>query len=107
NVVFASGHLFHVRDRSLVAQPFDPGSLRLTGVPVTLAEQELEPDRTFSRSAFSVSDNGTVVFQSALDAPARLTWFDVSGAEIGVLSDSVFRDPNFSPDGRYLAVASD
>jgi len=107
NVVFSSGHLFYVRDRSLVAQPFDPGSVQLTGAPLTLAEQELEPDRTFSRSGFSISENGTVVFQSALDSPARLLWFDASGTEIGALSDSVFRDPSFSPDGRYLAVASD
>lgn len=107
NVVYASGHLFFVRDRSLVAQPFDPVRLKPGGPLLTLAEQELEPDRTFSRAAFSVSDDGIVVFQSSLDSPTRLIWFDPSGKEIGPLSDSVFRDPSFSPDGRYLAVASD
>ena len=107
NVAFSSGHLFYVRDRSLMAQPFNPGRRQFTGSPLTIAEQELEPDRTFSRSAFSVSDNGVIAFQSALDSPSRLIWFDPSGQEIGPLSDSVFRDPSFSPDGRYLAVASD
>jgi len=107
NVAFSSGHLFYVRDRSLMAQPFNPGRRQFTGSPLTIAEQELEPERTFSRSAFSVSDNGVIAFQSALDSPSRLIWFDPSGKEIGPLSDSVFRDPSFSPDGRYLAVASD
>lgn len=107
NVVFASGHLLYVRDRSLLARPFDAARLQPTGDPFILAEQELEPDRTFARSPFSVSDNGTVIFQSSLDSPARLIWFDSTGKEIGPFSDSVFRDPSFSPDGRYLAFASD
>jgi Tol biopolymer transport system component len=92
---------------AFVAQPFNPGRSQFTGSPNIIADQELEPDRTFSRSAFSVSDNGVIAFQSTLDSPARLIWFDPSGNEIGPLSDSVFRDPSFSPDGRYLAVASD
>lgn len=107
NVAFSSGYLFYVRDRSLIAQPFNPGRLQFTGSSLTIADQELEPGRTFSHSAFAVSDNGVIVFQSARDSPARLIWFEPSGREIGALSDSVFRDPSFSPDGRYLAVASD
>lgn len=107
NVVFASGHLFYVRDRSLFAQPFDAAHAQPTGAPFILAEQELEPERTFARAPFSVSDNGTVIFQSSFDSPARLLWFDSTGKEIGPFSDSVFRDPSFSPDGRFLAAASD
>jgi DNA-binding winged helix-turn-helix (wHTH) protein len=36
-VALAAGHLIYVRDRALVAQPFDSRTLELTGVPRTLA----------------------------------------------------------------------
>ena len=37
-VVYASGHLFYVRQRTLVAHPFDPARRALTGDPVAVAE---------------------------------------------------------------------
>ena len=107
NVMYAAGHLLYVRDRSLVAQPFDPEHLVFTGPFVTIAEQVLDSDRVYSTSGFSVSENGVIVFQSTADSPAHLVWFDSSGKELGALNDSVWRDPNFSPDGKYLAVSSD
>jgi hypothetical protein len=107
NVTFASGNLLYVRDRSLLAQPFDPQRLETTGPAVPIAEQELEKDPGFSQSGFSASENGIVVFQSAADAPARMTWFDVSGKEFSHLPQAGYKDPGLSPDGRLLALASD
>jgi DNA-binding winged helix-turn-helix (wHTH) protein/Tol biopolymer transport system component len=107
NVVFSSGRLFYVRDRSLVAQPFDPERLVTTGSLVSIAEQELDAEWIFSLSGFTVSESGVLVFQSTADSAARLAWFDPSGKEIGPLSEGASRDPSFSPDGRFLAVSSD
>jgi Tol biopolymer transport system component len=107
NVVFSSGRLVYVRDRSLVAQPFDPERFQMTGSFVSIAEQELDAETNFSLSGFTASGNGVLVFQSTADSPARLMWFDRSGKELGPLSDGAFTDPSFSPDGRFLAVSSD
>jgi Tol biopolymer transport system component len=107
NTAFASGHVLYVRDRSLVAQPFDVARLETTGPPVPVVEQELERDTAFLHSGFSVSQNGLLVFQSATDAPSRLVWFDSSGKELEQFPDVGYKDPNLSPDGRFLAVSSD
>ena len=107
NVSFASGHLLYVRDRSLLAQPFDPARLETTGPAVPIVEQELDKELAFLQSGFSASQNGVLVFNSAADAPSRMVWFDSSGKELGQLSEAGYRDPSISPDGRFLAVSSD
>ena len=107
NVAYASGNLLYVHDRSLMAQPFSVDRLETTGSPVPIAQQELLKDMGFSQSGFSVSQQGVLLFQSAADAPSRLVWFDSSGKEMEQLPEVGYRDPRLSPDGRFLAVASD
>ncbi len=107
NVSFVSGNLLYVSDRSLLAQPFDPGKLEITGPAVPIAQQELEMDQLLAQSGFSASDNGLLVFQAAADAPTRMTWFDAHGRELSQLPVAGYKDPSLSPDGRMLAVASD
>jgi serine/threonine protein kinase/Tol biopolymer transport system component len=106
-VIYASGDLLYVRDHSLMAQPFSLDRLETTGPPVPIAQQELQKDMGFSQSGFSVSQNGVLLFESLADAPSRLVWFDSSGKELEQLSEGGYRDPRISPDGRFLAVASD
>jgi DNA-binding winged helix-turn-helix (wHTH) protein/Tol biopolymer transport system component len=107
NVVYSSGHLLYIRDCTLVAQPFDVMRLELTGAFACITQQEIDRERVFSASGFTVSDAGVIVFQSTLDSATRLIWFDPSGKELGPVSQDAYRDPNFSPDGRFLAVSSD
>ena len=107
NVIFASGHLLYVRDRTLLAQPFDADRLLMTGQPTPIAEQELEKDTGFSQAGFSVSQTGTIVFQSATESSTHLAWFDRSGKELGQLPETGYKDPQLSPDGHSLAVDSD
>jgi dipeptidyl aminopeptidase/acylaminoacyl peptidase len=107
NAAFASGNLLYVRDRSLMAQPFDQSRLETTGPAMPIAEQELEKDTAFLQSGFSASDNGVLVFQSAADASSRLVWFDPSGKELTQIPEGGYKDPRLSPDGRFLAVSSD
>jgi eukaryotic-like serine/threonine-protein kinase len=106
-VIYSAGHLLYVRDRSLVAQPFDRDHLKATGSPVSIVERELDSDRTDALAGFTASENGIVVFQSTSDSPARLRRFDGSGKEVATFSNGAYRDPSFSPNGRYLAVSSD
>ena len=107
NTQFASSRLYYVRDSSLMAQPFDLKRLQLTGQPEVVERQELEEAPAFSRTGFSVSDNGVVVFQSAIESLSRLAWFDRSGKEIEELPRTGYRDPSLSRDGSLLAVSSD
>jgi serine/threonine protein kinase len=107
NMAFASGRLLFVRDRSLMAQAFDPVSFKLSGAPEPIVEQELLTDTGFLHSGFSTSQNGLLVFQSEADASSRLIWFDREGKELGQLPDTSFSFPRVSPDGRKLLVSSD
>lgn len=107
NTQFASSRLYYVRDSSLMAQSFDLKRLRLTGRPEVVSQQELEEAPAFSRTGFSVSDNGVVVFQSATESVSRLAWFDRSGKELEELPRTGYRDPALSRDGALLAVSSD
>ena len=107
NPEYAAGYLVYGHDHVLWAQPFDLRRLEFSGSPTSLTSQELDQERSFSHAEFSVSGNGTLVFQSLSDSSARLAWFDIDGKEIGQIGGTGYLDPRLSPDGRYLAVASD
>ena len=55
-----------------MAQPFDPQRLNFTGPAVPVFDQELQ-DQSVGRTAFSVSPNGVMVFQSIADASSGLS----------------------------------
>lgn len=42
NVLFASGNLLYVRDRTIMAQPFDTSTLQTTGAALPLTQQEVD-----------------------------------------------------------------
>jgi Tol biopolymer transport system component/tRNA A-37 threonylcarbamoyl transferase component Bud32 len=107
NVLFASGNLLYVSDRTIMAQPFDTDSLQTTGPALPLTQQEVDKFFDFWQSGFSVSHDGKLVFQSASDAPSRLVWYDPAGKELGQFPELGYEGPQFSPDGRSLAVYSD
>jgi eukaryotic-like serine/threonine-protein kinase len=104
---YTAGRLIFVRNRSLLAQPFDLARLQLTGSPAPLIQEELEKDPAFSDSNFSASAGGPIVFYSAVDAASELLWFDRDGNQIGRVPGSGFMDPRLSPDGRFLAISYD
>ncbi len=95
------GYLLFVRDRTLVAQPFDANALKTTGEPAPLAEQVGTDSVGLAR--FSVSRDGTLVYRTG-ESGDRFLWVDRSGKEgeaIGDPGDS--RNPAFSPGGDRLA----
>ena len=104
NVTFASGHLLYVRDGTLFAQPFDAGRLAVTGSPIAIAAHEVTSDPGFSQAGFSASSAGVIVFQSRSDVPTQLAWFDSTGKEVGQVPGVGLSFPNYSPDGRLIAL---
>jgi DNA-binding winged helix-turn-helix (wHTH) protein len=107
NVGFAGDHMLFVAEGGLKAQPFDPERLQLTGQPVPIVQHESASwDRAFFHQGFSVSDHGTVVFQSRLDFAQELVWTDASGNEHGLIHGGYW-GPAISPDGRFVAISSE
>ena len=107
NVLFVSGNLMYVRDRTIMAQPFDTTRLQTTGPAHPLTQPEVDKFFDFWQSGFSASQDGKLVFHSAGDAPSRLLWYDSAGKELGPFPEIGYEGPEFSPDGRSLAVYSD
>jgi eukaryotic-like serine/threonine-protein kinase len=99
------GHLLFMRDRTLVAQPFNLSQLELKGDPVVVADG-IDYAANIALGDFSVSTNGRVlVHGSGADSLTRAVWRDRTGMQTGVLSDAVaIRTPRLSPDGRMLAA---
>ncbi len=102
----ASGHLLYARDRMIVAQPFDERRMRVMGDPVVIAGPV--DSQTIGGSAFAVSQNGVLVYQSAgsLGGATHIEWFDRTGKPLGRLGeDADYSNLELSPDGSKLAVS--
>ena len=100
---YAEGYLLFLRDRTLWAQPFDLARETLGGAPVAVAHDVLE-DPTIWRAIFSVSETGTLVYQSGV-AGTALTAYDRDGHEAGPVGErGIIFDVNVSPDGRRVAI---
>ena len=95
------GYLLFLRERTLVAQPFDAKTLKATGKPIPLAEQ-VGTD-TVGLARFSVSREGTLAYRTG-EMTDRLVWVDRSGKELESAGDpSRYGSPHLSADGRRLA----
>ena len=95
------GYLLFLKDRTLMAQPFDAKAIKTTGEPVPLAEQ-IGTDAV-GLARFSVSRDGVLAYRTG-ESGSRLLWMDRSGKEVDTLGDpGDYEDPAFSPSGDRLA----
>ena len=93
----APGYLLFVRDRTLVAQKFDPDSQTLQGDPVPLGEG-LGTDNV-GLASFSVSRTGVLAYRGGDVTGARLVWVDRTGRETPAIPAAAdYHDTWFSPD---------
>jgi Tol biopolymer transport system component len=105
NARYAAGYLFYARESTLMAQPFDAGSLSLTGEAFPVVS-DAQVDFSFSQMTFSVSDDVLVYQAGGGEAGSRLQWFDRNGKPLGILGDRItFFSLGLSPDGRRAAVS--
>jgi len=94
------GYLLFVRDRTLVAQPFDAKSVQTKGEPIPLAEQ-IGTDAV-GLARFSVSRDGVLAYRTG-ESGNRLVWLDRSGKELEALGDPAeHQEPSLSPSGDRL-----
>jgi Tol biopolymer transport system component len=95
------GYLLFVRDRTLVAQSFNPKAIQTTGEPVPLAEKV--GTNSVGLALFSVSREGTLVYRTG-EAGTRMVWMDRAGKELETVGDPAeSRNPALSPKGDRLA----
>ena len=98
-----SGQLLFMRDRTLLAQPFDARRLEVTGEPVPLAERV---GAFQGYGYFSASTNGVLVYRSDAAGVSQLTWFDQQGKGLGTaLEPAGYDTVSLSPDGTRAVVS--
>jgi serine/threonine protein kinase/WD40 repeat protein len=96
------GYLVFRRGDTLLAQPFDPTTLALTGPPAAVAH-DVGYNPYGGRTMFSVSPD-TLAYRP--QAARQLVWFDRSGRRQGTVpTTGSDLHPALSPDGLRLAMA--
>jgi eukaryotic-like serine/threonine-protein kinase len=102
-----SGHLIYGQGGNLMAVPFDPQRLEVTGAAIPMVEGVLQS--TFSGATqYSVSAAGSLVYisgglQSA--SQSRLVWVSRNGSEQSLaVPVRAYLTPRLSPDGLRVAV---
>jgi eukaryotic-like serine/threonine-protein kinase len=107
NAVYAPpGYLLFVRDGVLMAQPFDPDRLQLTGDALPILES-VASNLGFQKAIFSVSENGILAYQAGSGSGFTndLIWMDRIGKQLAKLGDTAaYFGPRISPDGKHVAV---
>jgi len=98
------GYMLFLRGNTLFAQPFDAGALAARGDAMPIVEAvSRNTDSLFS--AFSVSNEGTLVFKTGSDLERQIGIYDRAGRPLG--RTGPFGDignPELSPDGTRLAL---
>jgi eukaryotic-like serine/threonine-protein kinase len=104
---YASGHLLFLRERTLMARPFDPGRLAFTGDAFPLAENISVLSLAAATGVFTTSQNGILVYQTSQGAiGSKLIWLGRDGNPQGTLGEPAdFVEMALSPDGKR-AVAT-
>ena len=88
---YAAGRLLYVKDGSLMAQPFDPATRKLSGGPQRVAERVGSGATSSIDSAFSTSTNGVLAYWEGLSVPlADIVWLDRAGRRLGALGKSAY-----------------
>jgi Tol biopolymer transport system component/predicted Ser/Thr protein kinase len=104
-----SGHLVYAQGGSLMAAPFDPRRLALTGTAVPILEGVVQ-SAVSGDAQYSFSTNGTLVYVpgGVQSAQRRLVLVSRNGAEQLLAAPShAYDTPRISPDGHQVAVSSE
>ncbi len=104
-VTLGASYLLYVSGGNLVAHPFDLSRRQLTGDAVPIVKQVLS-FRPLATADFSVSANGTLVYQQYAER-SQLGWVDRAGRAMGKVGPANvnLKWASLSPDQRYIATA--
>jgi Tol biopolymer transport system component len=106
NVAYSNGHLFYLKDGTLIGQPFDAGGLRFKGKPIPIAESVDYYDPR-NIGYFSVSQN-VLVYRHASLENRELVWLDPTGKELEHWGEPApYGGGSFSPASRMAILYRD
>jgi Tol biopolymer transport system component len=102
--VYALGHLFFLRGTALVAQPFDPSTLTVSGNAFAVASGAGMNSR-YHYALLSAAAAGPIVYQRAVSVRRQFIWVNRDGGVMARVGDPIedSRSPELSPDGRLIA----
>jgi hypothetical protein len=93
------GYVLFLHGDSLMAQPFDAKTLRVSGTAQRIAESVFN-----GSTSFSTTSSGLLLYQHSFQT--QLTWIDPAGNKLSTLgAPGYVSNPYLSPDGKY-AVAT-
>jgi serine/threonine-protein kinase len=107
-----TGHLIYIQERAVMAAPFDPGTLEITGPAVPMTEENMALMPVFNFPAlFDFSTEGTLVYVPGTEDPPgvsvkrTLVWVDREGNEepLGA-PPRPYIYVDLAPDGTHAAV---
>jgi serine/threonine-protein kinase len=101
-----SGHLVYAQGGSLIAVPFDPQRLAITGAAVPVVEGILQSTGN-GAAQYSFSATGSLVYISGgvQATQLRLVWISRNGVEQPLTAPArAYQIPRLSPDARQVAV---
>jgi serine/threonine protein kinase/Tol biopolymer transport system component len=85
---YASGHLLFLRERTLMAQPFDPDALELSGEPFPIADTVVLISTGTAQGVFSASQTGVLAVQGGtLSADLVMRWRGRDGEVFETIGD--------------------
>jgi eukaryotic-like serine/threonine-protein kinase len=102
----ASGQLVYAQGGNLMAVPFDPQRLAVSGTPAPVLEGVLQSSSS-GAAQYGISATGSLVYiPGGLQADQRrLVWVSRNGAEQPMAAPArAYVFPRISPDGRRVAV---
>jgi DNA-binding winged helix-turn-helix (wHTH) protein len=100
----AGGRLLYVQDATLFAQRLDVDNWTLRGEPERILDGVFSAEQSRT-AAFSVSNNGVLVWRSGGKDRSQLTWFDRSGKFLGAAGPpDAISAVALSPDEKHLLV---
>jgi len=100
---YASGRLVFVHGGNLMSQAFDDKKLKLSGNPIPVAEQIRGESR--GAAAFSLSNDGKLIFAGGQATSLDLAWYDRTGKKGDIIDTGTFQDAHISPDGKKVSAA--
>jgi eukaryotic-like serine/threonine-protein kinase len=103
NVQYSEGYLLYLRDTVLVAQRFDPKSLKFSGDAAPVVEK-LDYWNARDLAAFSAA-HGTLVFRHGSLQKTQPMWVDRTGKEVGRFGEpGLYLAPRASADGSLVGL---
>jgi eukaryotic-like serine/threonine-protein kinase len=105
NVAYvAPGYLLYYKDKTLFAQSFDAGEMKLSGEAVPLITDLAFVPR-IAHTVFSASSDVLIARRGSGVSVSKLVWFDRKGNDLGsVDKPEIVANVALAPDGKTVAV---